>query len=95
MMDRTPDHGSDAARSVRVYVNERGVSVSPGSTAVDAVAVLSTELGEDLAAGRARLTDSRGLPIESSAPVHGGLILRVLPVRESARGLDGTAEERT
>ncbi len=87
--------GSTASDDVRVYVNERGVSVQAGTTARDAVGVFSMELGEDLVAGRARLTDSRGLPIEGTSPVHGGLILRVLPVRESARGLDGATEERT
>lgn len=73
---------------VRVYVNERGVSVRQGATARDAVHALAAGLADELDAGRARLTDSRGLPIEGSALVHGGLILRVLPVRESARGLD-------
>ena len=70
-----------AKEQVRVYVNERGVSVPRGATALDAVAALLPEQAREIATGAARLTDSRGLPIEFSVPVHGGLILRVLPVR--------------
>lgn len=70
-----------ADREVRVYVNDHGVSVSPGSIALDAVAVFSAEQARDVEAGRSRLTDSRGLPVDATIPVHGGLILRVLPVR--------------
>ncbi len=69
---------------VRVYVNDRGVSVPRGATALDAVAALDREQARAIAGGLARLTDSRGLPIEPSVPVHGGLILRVLPVRAQA-----------
>lgn len=69
---------------VRVFVNERGVGVPSGATALDAVRALDPLLGDALAAGRQRLTDSRGLPIEPTARVHGGAIFRVLPVRASA-----------
>lgn len=69
---------------VRVYVNEHGVSVAPGSTALDAVRFFSVEQAAQVAAGSARLTDSRGLPIDASCAVSGGLILRVLPVRDRA-----------
>ncbi|MCU0615574.1 MAG: hypothetical protein MUD17_00575 [Gemmatimonadaceae bacterium] len=69
---------------VRVFVNERGVAVSPGASALDAVRALDPQLGEALAAGRQRLTDSRGLPVEPTVLVHGGAIFRVLPVRATA-----------
>lgn len=82
-----------AAAVVRVYVNEHGVSVPRGTTAADAVDLMSAELGADVRAGRARLTDSRGLPIPHTTLVHGGLILRVLPVRESTRALDAGGQE--
>ena len=52
--------------SLRVYVNERGVSVPHGSVAVDAVRALFPDLAADVAAGRQRLTDSRGLPVEAT-----------------------------
>ena len=76
---------------VRVYVNERGVSVPPGSTALDAVRAFSSHHGDEVEAGAARLTDSRGLPIDAGCTVSGGLILRVLPVRarSGSENVDG------
>lgn len=73
----------DVPADVRVYVNERGVSVPHGALAVDAVRAFSTALADDVAHGRARLTDSRGLPIEATHVVSGGFILRTLPVRSA------------
>jgi hypothetical protein len=67
---------------VRVYVNERGVSVPAGSTALDAVRALFPEDAAGLEAGRLRLTDSRGLPIEASERLVSGAIYRVVAVRE-------------
>ncbi len=67
---------------LRVYVNETGVSVPAGSVALDAVRALFPEQAEEIAAGRARMTDSRGLPIDSDTALYGGAIFRVLPVRE-------------
>ena len=71
-----------APDSLRVYVNERGVSVPHGSVAVDAVRALFPELAAEVDAGRQRLTDSRGLPAEASQGPVGGSIYRVVPVRE-------------
>jgi hypothetical protein len=68
--------------SLRVYVNERGVSVPHGSVAVDAVRALFPDLATDVEAGRQRLTDSRGLPVEATQALVGGSIYRVVPVRE-------------
>ena len=66
---------------VRVYVNDRGVSVPRGATALDAVAALDAERAREVVAGVSRLADSRGLPIDADVLAYGGLILRVLPVR--------------
>ncbi len=74
--------------SLRVYVNERGVSVPHGSVAVDAVHALSPELAVEVNGGRQRLTDSRGLPVEASQPLVGGAIYRVVPVRERLDSVD-------
>ncbi len=65
----------------RAYVNERGVSVAFGATVRDAVAAFDTSEAEALDRGERRVTDSRGLPIDATAPVHGGAIFRLLPVR--------------
>ena len=80
-MNDPENSGASHPADVRVYVNERGVSVPPGSTALDAVRASSSQQGDLVEAGAARLTDSRGLPIDAACIVSGGLILRVLPVR--------------
>ncbi len=74
--------------SLRVYVNERGVSVPHGSVAVDAVRAFSEALAAEVSGGRQRLTDSRGLPVEASQPLVGGAIYRVVPVRERLESAD-------
>lgn len=75
----SPVSGPD---SLRVYVNDRGVSVPHGSVAVDAVRALFPDLADDVDAGRQRLTDSRGLPVKATQSLVGGSIYRVVPVRE-------------
>ena len=87
------DSSAPRPTEVRVYVNERGISVAPGSTALDAVRAFSGEQGSNLEAGLARLTDSRGLPIDAGCIVSGGLILRVLPVRTRAAADDANAAD--
>lgn len=67
---------------VRVFVNERGVSVPAGATALDAVKVNFPGDAEGIAAGRLRLTDSRGLPVPPETIVNGGSIFRVVTARE-------------
>lgn len=67
---------------VRVFVNERGVSVPAGATALDAVKVSFPDDAEGIAAGRLRLTDSRGLPVPPDTVVTGGSIFRVVTARE-------------
>lgn len=70
--------------TLRAYVNERGVSVSFGATVRDAVAAFDMNEAEALDRGERRVTDSRGLPIDADAPLHGGAIFRLLPVRSTA-----------
>lgn len=73
---------------VRVYVNERGVTVPVGSTALDAVRALFPDDAVGVEAGRLRLTDSRGLPIASSEVLAYGAIYRVVANRDQ---IDGAA----
>lgn len=68
-------------RDVRVFVNERGVNVPAGGTAADAVGVFDSTLADALIQGDVRLTDSRGLPLDAAARVHGGMIVRTIPIR--------------
>ena len=67
---------------VRVFVNERGVTVPAGASALDAVKVNFPDDAEGIAAGRLRLTDSRGLPVPPDTVVTGGSIFRVVAARE-------------
>jgi hypothetical protein len=77
---------------VRAYVNERGVSVPRGASALDVVRAFDTAAADALVAGTQRLTDSRGLPIDAGTPAHGGAIYRLLPVRAtSLDAVEGTA----
>jgi hypothetical protein len=82
-----PSHEPD---TVRAYVNERGVSVKRGATALDVVRAFDAAAAEAVEAGTQRLTDSRGLPIDAHSAAHGGAIYRLLPVR--AMSLDATEE---
>ena len=71
---------------VRVYVNEKGVDVPPGSIVLDAVRALFPEDAADVEQGRSRLTDSRGLPTDERQPAVAGSIFRVVPVRDRTAG---------
>ncbi|BAH39398.1 hypothetical protein GAU_2356 [Gemmatimonas aurantiaca T-27] len=78
---------------VRAFVNERGVSVPAGSTALDAVRALLPASADQIDGGTARLTDSRGLPVDAHEPLVNGAIYRVVPVRErlADTAVDGDA----
>jgi len=67
---------------IRVYVDARPVDVAPSATVLDAVRVANADLAEAVRAGERSVTDSRGLPIEADAPLHGGAILRVVAGRQ-------------
>lgn len=63
---------------IRAFVNERPVTVPPGSLARDAVAALDPALAARLGAGQAYLTDGRGIRCAADAPLGPGAILRVV-----------------
>lgn len=72
---------------LRAFVNERGVDVAPGGTALDAVrafdALAGTAHAESVVGGGRLITDSRGLPVDPAAPAHGGAIYRLVPARSA------------
>lgn len=75
--------------TVRVYVNGRGVDAPADGTPVDAVRLVDAALADAIVAGERLVTDSRGLPLESNAPVFDGAIFRVVSNRQrSAAGED-------
>lgn len=61
-----------------VFVNDRAVRVPSGATAAEAVALADPDLAGKLAAGRAYLTDARGIRIEPALPLGAGAIVRVV-----------------
>lgn len=77
------------SEGVRVYINECGVTVPAGATAVEAVRVLLPEAATEVEQGTMRLLDSRGLPTDATQVVSGGAIFRIVPVRD--RGVETSA----
>ena len=75
------------SEGIRVYVNERGVTVPDGSTALDAVRMLFPDEAAEIEQGRAQLADSRGLPTDAKQAVSGGSIFRVIAVRDRTAGV--------
>lgn len=69
-------------RMVRVFVNAAGVDVPSGGTALDAVRAWNSEAAHDVTSGSRVITDSRGLPIDATAPMSAGSILRLIAKRE-------------
>ncbi|HVH09658.1 MAG TPA: adenosine deaminase [Gemmatimonadales bacterium] len=64
---------------IRVFVNERPVSVAPGARVRDAVELLDRELAELLGRGAAYVTDGVGRPVDAGERVgEGGAIFRVV-----------------
>jgi hypothetical protein len=66
---------------LRVYVDAKPVDVPKSATVIDAVEIADAELASSVREGTSRVTDSRGLPIDGDAALHGGAILRVVSVR--------------
>jgi hypothetical protein len=67
--------------TVRVFVNERGVDVPRGATALDALRALDVDEAARVEAGERALVDSRGLPTTSDAPAFAGAIYRTITAR--------------
>jgi hypothetical protein len=63
---------------VRVYVNERPVTVPAGADARAAVRALDAALADRLDAGTAYLTDGRGIALDPAAALGPGAIVRVV-----------------
>src|SRR5437762_1307730 len=64
---------------IRVFVNERPVSVAPGARVRDAVEQLDRDLAELVGRGAAYVTDGVGRPVDAGDPVgEGGAIFRVV-----------------
>jgi hypothetical protein len=78
-------------RLVRVFVNAAGVDVPSGATALDAVRAYDAGAAAEVEGGRRLITDSRGLPLDASAAMSAGSILRLVAKRDRASA-DDSAE---
>jgi hypothetical protein len=67
--------------TLRAYVNGKPVDVQKSATVLDAVERADPLLAAEVRSGDSVVADSRGLPIAPDAPLYGGAILRVAPVR--------------
>ena len=67
--------------TMRVFVNERGVDVPRGASALDALRVLDASEASRVEAGERALVDSRGLPTASDVPAFAGAIYRTITAR--------------
>lgn len=75
---------------IPVFVNDRMVQVSPGSTIAQAAALADPAHGSALSEGRAYLTDGRGIRCPADAAATAGAIIRV--VVSARRGEDADAQ---
>lgn len=76
--------------TLRAFVNGTGVSVRHGATLLDAVRAADPALADAVLGGSRAIADSRGLVVDSTTPLTGGAVLRV--VSGKARRADAVAE---
>jgi hypothetical protein len=77
---------------MRIFLNAQPLDVVPGATVRDAIAVHDPAMAEQVAAGRARVTDARGIDLPADMPLAAGSILRVIvSARRPAEDADADA----
>ncbi len=76
--------------TLRAFVNGLGVSVPHGATLLDAVRAADPALADAVRDGSRAIADSRGLVVDSTTPLTGGAVLRVVSAK--ARRADAVAE---
>jgi hypothetical protein len=64
--------------AMRIFLNAQPLDLAPGTTVCDAIAAHDAAMAEQVAAGRARVTDARGIELPLDAPLAAGSILRVI-----------------
>ncbi|HXT18632.1 MAG TPA: hypothetical protein VN706_23595 [Gemmatimonadaceae bacterium] len=74
--------------TIRVFVNASGVDVPRDASALDAVRAFDGAAADEVVDGRRLITDSRGLPIDTSTPMSAGSILRLIANRDRAASSD-------
>ena len=64
--------------AMRIFLNAIPLDLAPGATVREAIAAHDAAMAEQVAAGRARVTDARGIDLPLDAPLAAGSILRVI-----------------
>jgi hypothetical protein len=70
---------------VRIFVNERPLTVPAGSTVGSALRLFDAALASRVAAGAASVTDGRGLPLTPDSVLSAGAILRIVGAGSAGR----------
>lgn len=76
--------------TLRAFVNGIGVSVGHGATLLDAVRAADAPLADAVQRGERAIADSRGLVVDSTTPLTGGAVLRIVSAK--ARRADSVTE---
>jgi hypothetical protein len=74
--------------TVRIYINAKPVDVAATATAIEAVEKWDSSQAAAIRSGERMITDSRGIPTTSDAPVHNGAIFRIVRARQAAEDLE-------
>lgn len=77
---------------MRIFLNALPLDLAPGATVGDAVAAHDPGMAAQVTAGRARVTDARGIDLPLDAPLAAGSILRVLVSARRTSGEDADAD---
>lgn len=76
--------------SIRVYLNDRGHTLPPGSSVRDAIAAAAPDLLPACDAGEAVITDGRGIALPLEETLGSGAIIRA--ARSGRRGTPAPAD---
>jgi hypothetical protein len=78
--------------AMRIFLNAIPLDLEPGTTVRDAISAHDPAMAEQVSAGRARVTDARGIDLPLDAPLAAGSILRVIvSARRPAEDSDADA----
>ena len=81
------------SESVRVYINGRPIDVEAESSVLRAIEAFDSVEAAAVERGERAVTDSRGLPTSSDAPVHNGAIFRIIRARQATAADDPDSDE--
>lgn len=77
--------------TIRVFVNEGAIDLPVGADVSSAVRAFDPALERQVAAGSAYVTDGRGIEMDSTSPLAGGAILRIIVRARRGQGADADA----